>query len=170
MSSPEEKALRDSWVTPDEFMEGLLRFTKSLQPSIDVCATEENARLPYYFGLEHDALSLDWVASARAVGLATAFWCNPGYSNLLPWVKAAEEAAEDGGTTYLLTHDNYNSDWFRAIDESKYCEATLLLQPRIAFIPAGSIKASSPRGNNMLHIMRKSCTGRRIVTSNWKGW
>ena len=167
-----EKELRDSWGTPDDFWKAFERGFV-LQPTLDVCASEENTKLPYYFGPEQDAMSIDWVGSAKDAGLAPVFWCNPGYSNVTPWVQAAIEAAGQGGTTYLLTHDNYNSAWFRTLWENDACLYTILLQPRIRFIPAPGIKQSSPRGNNMLHVITgQSSIGRknRIVPMNWKAW
>lgn len=170
-----DKELRDSWETPDDFWAAVNKYAGYFAPCVDVCASRENAKCTHYLTEKEDALKVDWVDWASRLQVPAYFWCNPGYSNLLPWVLKASETAEKGGIVYLLTHDNYNSVWFRAICSSVYVSTTMLLQPRIHFKPAAGIQESSPRGNNMLHIFMPSRAkvkvgGHVIVPVNWKAF
>ena len=49
--------------------------------TVDVAASEHNAKLPRYFDREVDGLVQDW--SGEHV------WCNPPYSDLRPWLEKA---------------------------------------------------------------------------------
>jgi len=176
MKEEEEKHLRDAWQTPPQFMQAIKNCFGIHPNAIDACADASNAQFENYFDEEMNALGIDWVKSARDAKLALQFWCNPGYSDVTPWVDACAEAASNDGVAYLLTHDNWNAEWFRRARSSPWRSATYLLCPRIPFIPAPGIKQSTPRGNNMLHVFNNEREhGRahgdaRIYTLNWKDY
>lgn len=68
----------DDRATPPELFEPLhLRFRFTL----DACASPHNTKLPRYYSIEQDGLSMSW--SGERV------WCNPPYSNIRPWVEKA---------------------------------------------------------------------------------
>lgn len=67
----------DRAATPADFAVWQQRFAFS----IDVAASDENAKLPRYFTAEQDALRLSW-AGERV-------YCNPPYSDIEPWLEKA---------------------------------------------------------------------------------
>jgi phage N-6-adenine-methyltransferase len=75
----------DDWATPLEFFETI---NDEFSLLLDVCASEQNAKLPLYWTKETDGLKADW--SGKRV------WCNPPYgSEIGKWVaKAATGGAE----------------------------------------------------------------------------
>lgn len=55
--------------------------------TLDACATPENALCKTYFTPEMDGLKQTWSGIV---------WCNPPYSNILPWIKKAQDSVFDG--------------------------------------------------------------------------
>lgn len=49
--------------------------------TIDVAASDANAKLPRYYTIEQDGLAQDWTGER--------VWCNPPYSDIEPWVQKA---------------------------------------------------------------------------------
>lgn len=77
----------DEWATPQEFFNNL---DDEFSFTVDVCATEENAKCCKYYTRQDDGLAQDW--SGEVV------WCNPPYGREMPnWIKKCAEHAEAGG-------------------------------------------------------------------------
>lgn len=75
---------KDQWETPREFFDHVNRIYKL---DIDVCADEENTKLPRHWNEYADALSKDWT-DIRG-------WMNPPYGRQIgKWI---EKAATGGG-------------------------------------------------------------------------
>ena len=55
--------------------------------TLDVCATKESAKCPRYYSKAEDGLAKTW-AYERV-------WCNPPFSNILPWVERAWTSGAD---------------------------------------------------------------------------
>lgn len=84
----------DEWGTP-QWLFDLLDDEFSFQ--LDVCASEENHKVPRYHDIEANGLVSPW---------AWVNFCNPPYSNQLPWIERAVEEVLLGNTTVmLLKHD-----------------------------------------------------------------
>lgn len=142
---------RDNWETPPALFDAV---SKRWGPfDVDVCATDNNTKLPIYFGQgakphweegkeQTDGLAADWS------GLRC--WCNPPFSNWELWVaKAAERKAVR--TVCLLPADTST----RRFVNSCCLDADLiifLIGKRIAFIPPPEIYASSNERGNILAI------------------
>lgn len=73
------------WATPQDFFDAL---NKEFGLHVDVCATDENTKLPFYYTKESDGLAMSWEGH-RA-------WMNPPYGREIgKWVeKAATGGAE----------------------------------------------------------------------------
>ena len=163
---------RDCWETPPDFWAWVRH---NYDPNYDICATDENTKCTYYVTPEEDALSRPWMDFAAEIldelgRERPVFWCNPGYSDILPWVDRAIESAKSGGVVVMLTHDNWFSRWFR--QAYAYADEIYLLTPRIQFIAAPGVKASTPRGNNILWVFRYGVENKtralRIRLMDWQ--
>lgn len=138
--------VNDTWATPEAFVTALNRFVHT-PPTLDVCASAENAKYDYYIDRETNALgSISWLRLLQNAGapkdISRVAFCNPGYSNVLPWCERAEwEARVNGWQTYILAHDNFCGPWFR--HAAKHAARIYLLYPRIQFIPPPGIKKST---------------------------
>lgn len=74
----------DRAVTPEDFAPWHERF----RFTVDAAASPENARLPRFWTINDDALSMDWTGER--------VWCNPPYSNIEPWIVQAWEHSSGG--------------------------------------------------------------------------
>jgi site-specific DNA-methyltransferase (adenine-specific) len=82
----------DEWATPQEFFDTL---NDEFHFTLDVCATEENAKCDKYYTRQNDGLAQNW--SGEVV------WCNPPYGREMPnWIKKCAEHADAGGAAVML--------------------------------------------------------------------
>lgn len=82
----------DEWATPQEFFNNL---DDEFHFTVDVCATEENAKCNKYYTRQDDGLAQDWNGEV--------VWCNPPYGREMPnWIKKCAEHAEAGGAAVML--------------------------------------------------------------------
>lgn len=76
--------------------------------TLDVAASEENAKLPAFFSIDTDGLAQSW-AGHRV-------WCNPPYSNIGPWVEKAwaEMRAACELVVMLLPANRTEQSWWQS--------------------------------------------------------
>lgn len=91
--------------TPPElydWIDGQLHFT------VDVCATEANAKHPRFFSPEDNGLAQDWSGET--------FWMNPPYGReILGWMrKARDEAMLNQALGCALVPARVDTDWWRS--------------------------------------------------------
>lgn len=90
--------LKDLAQTPPEFFIATQNHFR-LRFELDVCALSSTAKVPVYYSLaEHGAngLLLPW---------SRMNWCNPPYSDMMPWVDKAIVEAGKGNSSWLLIPD-----------------------------------------------------------------
>ena len=79
----------DGWETPQQLFDELdreFRFT------LDVCASESNAKCERYFACEQDGLSQEWSGVC---------WMNPPYGRAIgEWVRKAWESSQAGASWF----------------------------------------------------------------------
>ena len=109
--------------------------------TIDVAASEHNAKLPRYYTAEQDGLAQSW-AGERV-------WCNPPYSDIGPWVAKAWRAwhYELNGTkgaelTVMLlpanrTEQAWSHQWVEPYRDCGAVLRTEFIRGRTRFIAAG---------------------------------
>lgn len=89
---------KDLAQTPWWFIESLQSFL--CRPfDLDVCASQKTAKvLSNYYSLDEgsDGLKLPWCANN---------WCNPPFSDILPWLHKASIEAENGNTSVVIFPD-----------------------------------------------------------------
>lgn len=80
---------KQDWETPQYLFD---YFNRKYHFEVDLAASADNAKCPYYYSVEDDSLKQDWNGW---VG-----WCNPEYNNIEPFLKKAVES--DGVFAFLL--------------------------------------------------------------------
>jgi len=134
-------SVRDTWCTPDEVFN---YYRRLYQYTLDVCASASNTKLSDYFTEENSALEGDWSQHSRA-------WCNPPYSNILPFVERAVHFKDTTETSFLVPLDS-STKWFKlALAHAK--DVRLIVGGRIQFIPPDGVVASSNnKASCLIHI------------------
>ena len=123
----------DNWRTPDWLFSWAMDFFGRF--GLDVCASRENAKCIRFFSEENSCLTHDW-GNDRFLA-----WCNPPYSNPLPFVQKAIEQAQRTDTVFLVPAD-CSTKWFQLLWENS--SAIVFLNRRIKFMgTTGSPKFGS---------------------------
>ena len=103
----------DEWETPQELFDALDR---EFNFTIDVCATDTNAKCSNYYSPVEDSLSQVWDGVC---------WCNPPYGRQIrKWLKKAYDAAKFGATVVLLVPSRTDTAWWW--DYARYGEIRFL--------------------------------------------
>lgn len=123
---------RDCWRTPGfifNYYNHLYGFTT------DVAASADNKLCRDYISIETNALESEW---------GDINFCNPPYSNIMPWVKKAIVQMIKGKFTLMLIPDDMSASWFKAAWLN--CTEMHMINKRVAFINAETGNPVS--GNN----------------------
>ncbi len=123
------------WETPSDFfnrLRGEFRFT------LDVCATDENAKCTAYYTEEHNALTKRWY---RAVAPHCWAWMNPPYGREIKhWVQKAALQNALGLSIVCLLPARTDTKWFHD-HVFGTCQELRLVKGRLKF---GSHRNSAP--------------------------
>ncbi len=97
----------DERITPPAIFEPL---RERFGFTIDVAASQSNAKCGTYFDRETDGLAQSWAAHA--------VWCNPPYSDIAPWVAKAWDEFEATRTIVMLLPANRTEQrwWQRMVE------------------------------------------------------
>lgn len=91
----------DLWYTPQDFYDAL---NAEFGFTLDVCATDENAKCERYFTEQTDGLSQEWTGVC---------WMNPPYGRVIGnWMKKAYEASLQGATVVCLVPARTDTKWW----------------------------------------------------------
>lgn len=91
----------DLWETPQDLFDKL---NSEFHFTVDVCATQENAKCPVFFTQEQDGLKQSWTGVC---------WCNPPYGRAITkWVKKAYESSQNGATVVMLIPSRTDTAWW----------------------------------------------------------
>jgi phage N-6-adenine-methyltransferase len=124
--------IRDLWQTPQALFN---HYHRRFHFNMDVAASSKNKLCDMYFSEEDNALDCAWW---------NVNWCNPPYSDIMPWVNKAIEEMDDGCLTVMLIPADTSVKWFKAAFEN--CSECHFISGRISFINAETQKPVS--GNN----------------------
>lgn len=120
------EAERDLAQTPPWFV-AAVEWYLGVKFDLDVCALTATAKCEAYYSLVDfgvDGLKAPWGATN---------WCNPPYTDVLPWVvKAAKEARERSAISCLLIPDKPEVGYVRACGE--YSDTMIHMPFRLNFI------------------------------------
>jgi phage N-6-adenine-methyltransferase len=104
----------DQWPTPQDFY---ARLNSEFSFVLDVCASNENAKTPAYYALDHtdptrrDGLGQDWAAEAARLGGGA--WMNPPYGRPIgAWMAKARQSAAGGATVVTLVPVRADTVWW----------------------------------------------------------
>ena len=152
--------IRDTWATPPEFRRAVVMAFG--HRTFDVCASADNyfSSVDYY-DENQDGLEHIWPAGDGFN------WCNPPGSQVAAWVKHANVCATHGASSLVLVQQGLETDWYHAVKD--HCE-TLLLTPRIQFVPPPGIPKSSNPRNYMLLVFEpwmQHIPAERVRTWRW---
>jgi phage N-6-adenine-methyltransferase len=138
---------RQEWATPPDFIDAIKR---EFQIDIDVSASIENAVVPNYIDAERDGLMSRWF---YLLATKTA-WCNPGFSNMAPWIEQAirQVSTGPGLTAVVMGLVSPSTKWWETAVEAG--AEIRMLSPRVQFIPAPSVEQSSNSRENAIFIFR----------------
>lgn len=131
-----EATLRDSWTTPKVLATNLVEEFGLL---VDAASSDQNQVCPWRLG---DGLGGLWKEPT---------WCNPPYSNILPW---ATNALSSDVLSVLLLPARTASPWFRLL----VCNPRVswwTFKGRVRFDPPEGIQASSPRHDTLLFAVHR---------------
>lgn len=114
----------DEWATPDELFRG---YNWEFGFTLDAAARAHNSKLPAYC---QDGLADSWVGER--------VWCNPPYSQILPWVEKA--AARQADVAVFLLPVRTGTDWWRRYVQDPrgrvLCDGLRFFRRRVAFVGA----------------------------------
>jgi phage N-6-adenine-methyltransferase len=132
----------DLWRTPKEVFK---YFNDRYDFQCDVAASDDNHLCDDYFTERSNALILDWGMEPLYTHHGAYVWCNPPYSNPLPWAhKIIKESQENGIGTVMLLNCDMSTRWAKLLTKVS-CEIIFITEGRIAFLD-GEGKAIG--GNN----------------------
>ena len=117
----------DLWATPQSFFD---KYNAMYNFTLDVCATNDNAKCSTYFTKEQNGLSKDWIGIC---------WMNPPYGrDIKHWIKKAYESSLNGATVVCLLPARTDTSWWH-----DYCmKGTIeFIRGRLKF---GDSKNSAP--------------------------
>lgn len=118
----------DNWATPQWLFDELDR---EFHFTLDVCASEENAKCKTFFSKEQDGLQQEWTGT---------IWCNPPYGRqIAKWVEKASQTAENGHTVVMLIPARTDTAWFH-----DYCYGKTELRFVRGRVKFGGAKYNAP--------------------------
>ncbi len=91
----------DDWATPQYFFD---KYNSAFHFTLDVAASDTNAKCSNYYTLDDDALTRKWEGIC---------WCNPPYGRFIgAWVKKAYESSLEGATVVCLIPSRTCTTWW----------------------------------------------------------
>lgn len=162
----QEHDLRQEWETPQDFFDVV---DAEFGFDIDVCATSANTKCSHFIGLQGNALDIcvRWYDPYEGGGTA---WCNPGFTNIGPWMEKAYAEVIGGDTTVVVVMAlvSPSTKWWRDW-AMKASEIRLLGGKRVQFVAPEGVKQSSNARENCLIIFRPNPHNRKpdIWTWDW---
>lgn len=158
--------VRQCWATPQWIIDFVA--AKFGYISIDVCASELNAKAEKYYTEVINGLA-DANEWGDEGGVA---WCNPPYADPLPWVeKAIEQAKRRNVTTIMLVNADTSTEWFKRALHGAQTVINIVghtdpvtgkfKSGRVAFVDArdGSEGGKNPKGSVIFEIKPKKRGG-----------
>lgn len=138
---------RDEWATPPHVFQAICDHW-GVQPTIDLCADETNAKCLAFINWQTNALKVSWFA-----GIHTCGWMNPPYSQpeMTEFIEKAIEQSLKGFTTVFLLPAFVDQPWYHDLIKPFPHE---FWRGRIKHLPPPGIKPSSPRNGSVHGVIK----------------
>lgn len=140
---------RDAYRTPPELFAAL---NSEFDFKLDVAASVDNALCVNFIDEMLDALNCDWLPDpGNGIAEWHYVWCNPPYSDIMPWVKKAAEQAKLGIGCIMLVMADTSVGWYA--EAIKTCqEVRFIVGGRISFLDpeTGKPAAGNNKGSKLL--------------------
>lgn len=151
---------RDEWETPQNLYDAL---DEEFHFTLDVCASNDNAKCRLYFDTEDNGLAQDW-------GKNICFM-NPPYGKggvTRRWMQKAYEACINGATVVCLIPARTDTTWWH--DFAMCADEIRLVKGRVQFTYPGEATSSSTFPSAIV-IFRPdtTCDAPKFSTVNTKG-
>ena len=143
--------IKDCWQTPKFVFDHYNNKHKFVR---DVAASSENKLCDEYYSEKHNALEQNW---------SRVSWCNPPYSNIMPWVSKAIHEMNLGRKTVMLIPADTSVKWFKLAFEN--CSSCEFISGRLAFINAETQKPVSGNNKGSVVFTFEPNTNKRQVVS-----
>lgn len=156
----DDKHRRDTWATPHSFYAVMDHL---FHPSIDVCAMPTNSKCQTFIAppnFESSASEVKFITGRTLAGVdamktswagyGSVAWCNPPYSDIMPWMDRASEMTKEGVTTIMLSHHGLATKWFHK--HASQVAGLWILTPRINFIAPEGINGEGNQRDSLLWI------------------
>jgi len=148
-----DDAHRDYWRTPPSIFNPL---NAIFNFELDLAASDSNHLCEFYFSENDNALDKTLI---HVIGTG-AIWCNPPYSDIMPWVNKCIELSEGRNVVMLIPADT-SVKWFAKAFEN--CCECIFLEGRVSFIHAESgIPKSGNNKGSVLFVFNSSRAGRIV--------
>lgn len=159
------KLAKDEWATPPDLWQAM---KTRWNFKMDVCASTGNTKCNLYLTKSDDSFSVghsSWIVYGDA-------WCNPGFSKPLPWLEEAYVQVTGGSKSRVVVCGIADCSTQTFAFAHEHCSRIILLTPRVDYIPAPGITAStSPRPSLLYEFTGKwgRATDKcEIVLWDWK--
>mgnify|MGYP001466583790 FL=1 len=93
--------------------------------SVDLAASKENAKAPFYYTKENNALESRWC------DLLGNLWLNPPFADIAPWAAKCAAEGKLGAKVLLLVPASVGANWF--VEHVHHQACVYFLQGRISF-------------------------------------
>jgi phage N-6-adenine-methyltransferase len=141
---------RDAYRTPAELFAAL---NAEFDFKIDVAASAENTLVGNFIDEGTNALICDWLPDPdNGIGAGHYVWCNPPYSDIMPWVKKASvESRLNGVGVVMLVMADTSVGWYAEAIRSCQ-EVRFIIGGRISFLDpdTGKPVAGNNKGSKLL--------------------
>lgn len=135
----------DEWGTNFDDYAFAIHKTK-INPVLDVCATEENALLDYFFTKKENGLAQEWDKD---------FWMNPPYSEVTEWMrKAREQHLKHNVSCIILVYAKTDTKWWHEFVEG--IAEVYFIKGRLKFVDSdGELSKNSAPYPSCLIVYRR---------------
>lgn len=126
--------IRDLWRTPKPIFD---YYDKRFGFTLDMAASKDNKLCEWFFSEDYDALNKrnvsDTIDYLFGEEVKPAIWCNPPYSDIMPWVKQCIDTMNDHKVPIvMLIPADTSVKWFKLAFEN--CSECHFISGRLAFI------------------------------------
>lgn len=156
---------RQEWRTPDDLWRAV---NSEFCFQLDAAASRENFRCPHFLSLERgqDGLVDDWVIPEYK--FLYRIWCNPGFAQPFPWAQKAHAEAQKSASAVCVVMGIADPSTQLGLWAYENATEIRYLNPRVQFVPAPGVEATSNSKPSCLMIFRRKVVKIPAYCWTWK--